>query len=152
MKCPCCSNKDYTDCCEPFITGEKQPATPETIMRSRYTAYTQGKIDYIERTMMGIALQTFNKEASQRWAEQLKWLGLEVIQSFINPENHNNGFVEFRAFFEENGERRTLHERSEFNKINGQWFYTQGKTPKIGRNDPCPCGCGKKYKKCCGKE
>ena len=24
-------------------------------------------------------------------------------------------------------------------------------TPKIGRNDPCPCGSGKKYKKCCGK-
>ena len=23
--------------------------------------------------------------------------------------------------------------------------------PKIGRNDPCPCGSGKKYKKCCGK-
>ena len=25
------------------------------------------------------------------------------------------------------------------------------KTPKIGRNDPCPCGSGKKYKKCCGR-
>ena len=25
------------------------------------------------------------------------------------------------------------------------------KYAKIGRNDPCPCGSGKKYKKCCGK-
>ena len=25
------------------------------------------------------------------------------------------------------------------------------KGPKVGRNDPCPCGSGKKYKKCCGK-
>ena len=25
-------------------------------------------------------------------------------------------------------------------------------TPKVGRNDLCPCGSGKKYKKCCGKE
>ncbi len=25
------------------------------------------------------------------------------------------------------------------------------KPPKIGRNDPCPCGSGKKYKKCCGR-
>ncbi|MBP1582331.1 MAG: SEC-C domain-containing protein [Victivallales bacterium] len=24
-------------------------------------------------------------------------------------------------------------------------------TPKINRNDPCPCGSGKKYKKCCGR-
>jgi len=23
--------------------------------------------------------------------------------------------------------------------------------PKVGRNDPCPCGSGKKYKKCCGR-
>ena len=26
------------------------------------------------------------------------------------------------------------------------------KGPKIGRNDPCPCGSGKKYKQCCGKK
>lgn len=25
-------------------------------------------------------------------------------------------------------------------------------TPKVGRNEPCPCGSGKKFKKCCGKE
>ena len=25
------------------------------------------------------------------------------------------------------------------------------KPPKVGRNDPCPCGSGKKYKKCCGR-
>ena len=25
------------------------------------------------------------------------------------------------------------------------------KAPKVGRNDPCPCGSGLKYKKCCGK-
>ena len=24
-------------------------------------------------------------------------------------------------------------------------------TPKVGRNDPCPCGSGKKYKHCCGR-
>ena len=24
-------------------------------------------------------------------------------------------------------------------------------TPKIGRNEPCPCGSGKKYKQCCGR-
>ncbi len=28
---------------------------------------------------------------------------------------------------------------------------TQDKKPKVGRNEPCPCGSGKKYKKCCGK-
>jgi uncharacterized protein YecA (UPF0149 family) len=26
----------------------------------------------------------------------------------------------------------------------------ESEEPKVGRNDPCPCGSGKKYKKCCG--
>ena len=26
------------------------------------------------------------------------------------------------------------------------------KLPKVGRNDPCPCGSGKKFKKCCGSQ
>jgi len=30
-------------------------------------------------------------------------------------------------------------------------FATSSRISKIGRNDPCPCGSGKKYKKCCGK-
>ena len=28
---------------------------------------------------------------------------------------------------------------------------TKSKKYKVGRNDPCPCGSGKKYKKCCGR-
>jgi SEC-C motif-containing protein len=47
-----------------------------------------------------------------------------------------------------------------FKQINGDWKYVAGNVipttvtrvgDKIGRNDPCPCGSGKKYKKCCGK-
>ena len=48
-----------------------------------------------------------------------------------------------------------------FRKEGDEWFYVEGnvyakqpvrrETPKIGRNDPCPCGSGKKYKKCCCK-
>ena len=32
--------------------------------------------------------------------------------------------------------------------VHGQDPYRR-ETPKIGRNEPCPCGSGKKYKKCC---
>ena len=49
------------------------------------------------------------------------------------------------------------HEISEFHLIDNKWYYVDGKKPaiqepttaKIGRNDSCPCGSGKKYKKCC---
>ncbi|EOX3103618.1 SEC-C metal-binding domain-containing protein, partial [Vibrio cholerae] len=46
-----------------------------------------------------------------------------------------------------------LEERSRFLKENNCWFYIDGEFPaaiKQGRNDPCACGSGKKYKKCCG--
>ena len=52
-----------------------------------------------------------------------------------------------------------LEEKAEFQRTNGAWIYTralrQGPAPvraagpKVGRNDPCPCGSGKKHKHCC---
>jgi SEC-C motif domain protein len=69
--------------------------------------------------------------------------------------------VEFTAFFKaDNGAEGTLQEKSEFHRINGDWIFArtlrQGpapvkSAPKVGRNDPCPCGSGKKFKQCCGK-
>jgi len=54
-----------------------------------------------------------------------------------------------------------MQEKSEFVRTDGQWLFTRplrtgpapirSTAPKVGRNDPCPCGSGKKYKKCCGK-
>ena len=40
--------------------------------------------------------------------------------------------------------RKELHKKYKKSK-------TIVKEHKVGRNDPCPCGSGKKYKKCCGK-
>ena len=58
--CPCGSKKNYADCCQPFIELKKIPETPEQLMRSRYTAYTQANMDYIVRTMRGKAAADFD--------------------------------------------------------------------------------------------
>jgi len=74
----------------------------------------------------------------------------------------DEGFVEFRAVFSEAGGEDMAHtERSRFVKEGDRWYYVDGLLPtpvtyrreeeKVGRNDLCPCGSGKKYKKCCGK-
>lgn len=148
--CPCQSQKSYAECCEPFITGNARPQTPEQLMRSRYTAYTSANMDYIVDTMKGKALEGYDKEASKTWAQNVKWLGLEVIDA--PKAQAAKGFVEFIASFEENGEVKTIHEKSEFARIGGgsRWYYVGGQQPKVERNSPCPCGSGKKYKKCCG--
>ena len=76
-------------------------------------------------------------------------------------EEKNIGWVEVIARFKQGNVTRNHHELGEFHKVNGAWFFYDGRgikqetvkktTPDVGRNDPCPCGSGKKYKKCCGQ-
>jgi len=124
-------------------------------MRSRYTAFTQINITYIEKTMQGKAKLGFDFDKTKAWASSLIWIGLEVIDV---PEPQSTvGFVEFRARFIEDGRLFEMQERSEFLLENQHWFYVDGEqTPmkhkplKIERNSPCPCHSGKKFKRCHG--
>jgi len=157
--CPCTSDKSFEECCEPYLSGISTPPTPEQLMRSRYTAYTVGNIDYVMSTMKGKVLAEFDKEEAIRWANNSDWEKLVSIDAPNVAEDAKEGVVEFVAHYSVKGESHEFHERSHFIKEKGRWFYTDGfvdshdpvRVEKIGRNDPCPCGSGKKYKKCCGK-
>ena len=155
--CPCGSQKDYLRCCGEYLNEQSLPQTPEALMRSRYTAYTLGDIAYIKKTMCGKARLDFNEEHAALWAKNAEWLGLQIINSGLDPQNKNVGFVEFIARYQDKNVLRTLHEHSQFQCLDGQWFYRDGepfKPQKIPlkqttpRNAPCPCGSGKKYKNC----
>lgn len=156
--CPCGSGKAFLDCCQRFISGQQLPATPEELMRSRYSAYTLADIEYIFKTMKGPASEDFDPESSREWAKKITWLKLEVLNSTLFSKQ--KGFVEFLAHYMHNNKNLVLHEISEFQFDNGQWYYFDGVTPekdqtgtkKIPRNDPCPCGSTKKFKKCCGSK
>jgi len=150
--CPCGSKNPYENCCGLYLEQNKLPDAPEQLMRSRYTAYTLGRIDYIKNTMKGKALIGFDADETKKSTQFITWIGLEVIQSFM--KNPDLGFVEFSARFLEQKQIKVIHELSEFHKENGIWYYVDGITPKkinkpqIGRNSPCPCGSGKKFKNC----
>lgn len=174
LPCPCGNELEYKSCCGQYIDAELPAPTPETLMRSRYTAFTLANIDYIEKTMRGKAKQEFDYNGAKEWAENAEWTNLTIVNASELKPADVVGYVEFVAEFSENGEAQLVHERSRFEKINGAWFYTDGrgvpqeahchdehcqhnhsqtkhdaKKIKTGRNDPCPCGSGKKYKKCC---
>jgi SEC-C motif-containing protein len=89
-------------------------------------------------------------------AETGMWQKLEILRSEAGGENDAEGRVEFKAHWLIGGRRGYLHETSRFLKEDGRWYYLDGQTHpapaagKTGRNDPCPCGSGKKFKKCCG--
>ncbi len=158
MLCPCSSQKQYENCCEPILKGT--PAeTAEDLMRARYTAYTQVDMDFIKSTHDPETIKKTNMKENQAWAEQTQWEGLEIVSTEKGQPSDDWGMVEFKAKFVGGGEAGTHHEVSEFNKKQGRWYFSKGKAPenfqivntepKVGRNDPCPCGSGKKYKKCC---
>lgn len=154
-QCPCGSNLNYSDCCGLYITAQAIPQTPEALMRSRYTAYSMANIAYIKKTMIGKPLVGFNEEKAEIWAKEIHWIGLKIVQSYIDDSNEHSGFVEFIATYLDEQTLKTLHEISQFELINGHWFYMDGQQPKssqpnrkISRNAPCPCGSKKKLKNC----
>ena len=155
--CPCSSANSYQSCCAPFITGKQYPSVPEKLMRSRYTAYALGDVDYIFSTMREKALSATNRRQVERSMQHVEWLGLNVLEFSAVNEKSTQATVEFIAYYKENGGVRSkLHEKSQFKKYNGRWYYTDSvnnmcarRSSKVSRNEPCPCGSGKKYKKCC---
>jgi len=145
--CPCCSGKEFHACCQPYLLEEILPETPEQLMRSRYSAYSMADIDYIEKTMRGPALQNFDSNEAKQWASSVKWQGLEVLAS---TQKNDQGTANFIASFQGEGELRRMQENSLFHRIHGVWYYIDSvKSEKIGRNQLCSCGSGKKYKHCC---
>ena len=158
--CPCGSSLPFDDCCGPYLMGDKSAPTAAAMMRARYTAYAMGSIDYLYKTSGPKVQKEFDADGSKRWSQSAKWTGLEMLRAEGGGENDEKGVVEFVAHYGIKGKDFAHHEVSEFDRIDGEWRFIDGKIigpkpihreePKVGRNDLCPCGSGKKYKKCCG--
>lgn len=155
-ECPCRSGREFDACCGPYLAGQPAP-TPEALMRSRYSAFATGNIDYLEESLLPETRDDFEKEQARSWAENSEWTGLEIRRTENGRPEDEHGLVEFVAHYRMNGKDQVHHETSSFTKRDGRWYYVDGimgtlprTSPKVGRNDPCPCGSGKKYKKCCG--
>lgn len=156
--CACGSEKSYKECCEPFIKGSKAAPTAVALMRSRYTAFAVGEMDYIYNTHHESTRKELDMDGVKSWALNSEWLGLEIRETDKGTEKDMEGKVEFKCKFLFNGNEQTHHELSTFVKEKGQWYFVDGvlrnntvrrSEAKVGRNDPCPCGSGKKAKKCC---
>lgn len=185
--CPCGSGRAYGECCLPFHDGKGWPATPEELVRARYSAHVKRRLTYILFTQAeyhdfrGIIEQfvPLTVELAAAMPPELEWLGLNILGT--GEDRQRGAYVDFtytnriprspgsdgNGSDEEarDGQRDvvfTTGERSFFVRRGDRVYYTSG-IPleslskemreyghKVGRNDPCPCGSGKKYKKCCG--
>ena len=160
--CPCCSGKPYTECCEPYHQGDARPPTAEALMRARYSAFAKTLVGYIVRTVHPKSRKEVDEADVKNWSERSEWLNMEVVATDKGGPEDSEGTVEFIAKYKDAGKLQVYHEIGTFTRENDEWFFVDGErpkqkpvtreAPKIGRNDPCSCGSGKKYKKCCAKK
>ncbi len=164
-QCPCGNAVEYSSCCEPYISGDRFAPSAEALMRSRYTAYVNGATAYLRSTLAPSSRGDYDENSVREWSKNSEWLGLQILSA-----GHDK--VEFVAKYKTDGKVLEHHEVARFKKLQDRWYFIDGKShvheegkgheshhaaapaeraePKVGRNDPCTCGSGKKFKKCCG--
>ena len=128
------------------------PETAEKLMRSRYTAFMQGNLDYLIDTLHPDQRKTDDRKELALSIEQTHWLGLTIISTTKGKHKDSTGIVEFEAIYQIE-EPQQLHECSQFIKDDGQWFYVDGEILPGSIPQPnalCWCGSNRKYKYCHG--
>lgn len=150
--CICGNERPFEACCQRFLSGQAWPQTAEELMRSRFSAYATGAIDYVVETEVDA-----DRQIIENWAAGTRFTRLRVLECRAGGPEDQQGTVTFEADFENSSTGRGTHrETSSFERRDGRWYFVSGKhnparsgESRVGRNDPCPCGSGKKYKKCC---
>lgn len=155
--CNCGKELDYGACCGVFHQDVTKIEEPQQLMRARYCAFVRDNNTFISATDNPALAKTEDYYQALQTTTELNWVRLEIIDA--SPVVNSQGYVSFKASYIEADKLVILEERSRFEKRQNssgamQWFYMDGEANygepiKIGRNDPCPCGSGKKYKKCC---
>ena len=124
--CPCTSKKPYDRCCGPFHAGTAAAETAELLMRSRFSAYALGKVDYLIATRPEAKRPEENREELVTYCKSVQCVGLKIVGREKGGQADDTGVVTFHASLQTNG-RRSLHiETSTFARENGRWVYVDG--------------------------
>jgi SEC-C motif-containing protein len=121
--CPCGNKTEYSDCCGQFHKGNDFPETAEKLMRSRYTAFAKGNINYLINTHHPAYFKPADIQALETTFNDCRWLKLEIIKCEKGGKEDTTGSVQFRADYEEDGKTYTMEEKSFFTRAAGKWVY-----------------------------
>jgi len=124
--CPCASGKSFENCCAPRLMLLSPAATAEQLMRSRYTAFSLGAVDYLINTLASERRSVNERRMLEREIRHTKWVKLEILDTVAGGITDKTGVVEFNAYFEAGNEQGCLHERSDFRKDGERWVYVGG--------------------------
>jgi SEC-C motif-containing protein len=158
--CPCGSKRTLSECCLPVLEGTEKAQTAEALLRARYTAFTRGNVDFIWSTHDPRTRRQIRRQGIEEWSKSSEWLGLEIVDVQGGSAADKTATIVFHAQYRAEGQLNDHHEKATFQRQEEGWVFVDGEPvkpppviraePKVGRNEPCPCGSGKKYKKCCG--
>jgi SEC-C motif-containing protein len=161
--CACGSGRLASECCLPVIRRERIATTAEELMRSRYVAFVIGDVDWIMDSHHSTTVGEIDRDEVEKWSTGSEWLGLRIRDTEGGGADDDEGVVSFRARYKVQGQQVDHLEHARFEREGGEWRFHSvvevddqpelvpvGPRDEVGRNDPCPCGSGKKYKKCHG--
>lgn len=157
--CYCDSGLPFEQCCKPIIENIKKPTTIVELLRARYSSHVICNVDFIISSIHPEKIEEHDATVIKKWADEAQWEGLKILRIEKGEENDDEGVIEFIANYREKNKPIKHHEIASFKKKDDSWYFydstipfvqVKNDSPKIGRNDPCVCGSGKKYKKCCG--
>jgi SEC-C motif domain protein len=130
LVCPCRVREKaprlYEQCCGPLHGARQLAATPEALMRSRYSAYALLHAGGVpNESMYRYLLSSWHPGTLPEDLElnRIQWIGLDVLDTLNDAET---GMVEFKAWFKSNGKAQCVHERSRFIKLGPAWLYLDG--------------------------
>ncbi|WP_339658112.1 YchJ family metal-binding protein [Flavobacterium frigidarium] len=120
INCYCGSLLPFEKCCSPYLNGIAKPATAETLMRSRYTAFAKNNAQYLVDTTHFSTRKHHKIEDIKDWALSNQWIKLLVVVATVNT-------VTFKAFYiDSEGQSQVHHEHSIFKLEEGKWYYVDG--------------------------
>lgn len=128
--CPCQSEKPYQTCCSPYHQNFQAP-TAEALMRSRYSAFVLGLVDYLVETTHPDNRAKNLKEEIAFTCKALVWTKLEILSLWQGGENDKVGKVLFRASFVEKDKVGVHEEHSRFKKFGKVWMYLDGEVKPL---------------------
>lgn len=126
--CPCTSKLSYATCCQPFVEGRRQPETAVQLMRSRFTAYALGKVDYLIETTAAAKRSEIDRADLAAYCASISCVGLKIVATERGKVGDDTGVVKFHASLQHSGKRHLHVERSTFVREEGAWRYVDGET------------------------
>ena len=91
------------------------------LLRSRYTAYSLNNKTYLSETLDTKSRLKEDFESEEVLKTDLKWVGLEILNTSEGGVEDETGTVEFLAKYKAEGNFEVHHERSNFRRESGRW-------------------------------